>query len=154
MGAFDLLPQTFHLPFSSFFLEAGHSCLTTHVYHAGCQYMRVFHELERHPHEESRLMSGKYSKRILYSGYLVFSTFIMLEIGVRFWGYSEHHIYDPVYTQFESSKDIPYVHKPNLSQARGRGLAVQTSIDSLHEGVFPAHEIPACIGNLRDKHEW
>lgn len=92
--------------------------------------MRVFHELERHHHEESRLMSGKYSKRILYSGYLVFSTFIMLEIGVRFWGYSEHHIYDPIYTQFESSKDIPYVHKPNLWQARGRGLAV-INTDSL-----------------------
>lgn len=69
-------------------------------------------------------MAGKILKIILYSGYLVFATLFMLEIGVRMWGYSEHHIYDPIYTQFEPSDDIPYIHKPNLSHARARGHAV------------------------------
>ncbi len=53
-----------------------------------------------------------------------------MEIGVRIWGYSEHHIHDPIYTSFESSEDIPYIHKPNLIQARARGLVV-INTDSL-----------------------
>lgn len=69
-------------------------------------------------------MTQKFSKMILYCGYLGCTTFLLLEIGVRLWGYSEHHIYDPIYMPFESSQDIPYVHKPNLWQTRGRGLAV------------------------------
>ena len=48
----------------------------------------------------------------------------MLEIGVRMWGYAEHHIYDPIYAPFEPSDAIPYVHKPNLRHARARGHAI------------------------------
>jgi lysophospholipase L1-like esterase len=54
----------------------------------------------------------------------------MLEIGVRIWGYSERNIYDPIYTSFEPGEDIPYIHKPNLKQARALGLAV-INTDSL-----------------------
>jgi hypothetical protein len=46
------------------------------------------------------------------------------------WGYSERHIYDPIYMSFEPSEDIPYIHKSNLIQARARGLAV-INTDSL-----------------------
>jgi hypothetical protein len=46
------------------------------------------------------------------------------------WGYSERYITDPIYSSFEGSKDIPYIHKPNLVQARARGLAV-INTDSL-----------------------
>lgn len=66
----------------------------------------------------------------MYTGYLLLVTLPLLEIGVRVWGYSEHHIHDPIYTSFESSEDIPYIHKPNLLRARGRGLAV-INTDSL-----------------------
>lgn len=45
-------------------------------------------------------------------------------------GYSERDIYDPIYTSFEPSQDIPYIHKPNLVNARARGLAV-INTDSL-----------------------
>ncbi len=63
-------------------------------------------------------------------GYLSLITFFILEIGVRLWGHSEPHIYDPIYRPFEQSEDIPYVHKPNLVQAHARGLAI-INTDSL-----------------------
>lgn len=75
-------------------------------------------------------MPKRWRRTILYSGCLFFVTLILLEIGVRIWGYSEGNIYDPIYRSFESSEDIPYIHKPNLVQARGRGLAVMNT-DSL-----------------------
>jgi len=46
------------------------------------------------------------------------------------WGISQPSIYDPIYTTFDRSEDIPYVHKPNLTQARARGLAI-INTDSL-----------------------
>lgn len=53
-----------------------------------------------------------------------------LEVVVRVWGYSERHIYDPIYTSYDRPADIPYVHRPNLTQARARGLAA-INADSL-----------------------
>ena len=47
-----------------------------------------------------------------------------LEVTVRVWGYSERHIYDPIYMPFTLSDEIPYIHKPNLALARARGLAI------------------------------
>ncbi|WP_342347352.1 SGNH/GDSL hydrolase family protein [uncultured Nitrospira sp.] len=75
-------------------------------------------------------MPKRLKRALLYAGYLLLVTLPLLEIGVRIWGYSEHHIHDPIYTSFESSEDIPYIHKPNLLQARSRGLAV-INTDSL-----------------------
>jgi hypothetical protein len=69
-------------------------------------------------------MPKRWKRTILYGGYLLLVTLPLLEIGVRMWGYSEHHIHDPIYTSFEPSGDIPYIHKPNLVQARGRGFVV------------------------------
>jgi len=43
---------------------------------------------------------------------------------MRVWGYAEGNIYDPIYAAYPQSKDIPYIHKPNLQQARARGLVV------------------------------
>ncbi len=67
---------------------------------------------------------------ILYGGYLLFVTLLLLEIGVRLWGYSERYIYDPIYRTFEPREDIPYIHKSNLKHARGRGLTL-INTDSL-----------------------
>lgn len=75
-------------------------------------------------------MPKRLKRALLYAGYLLLVTLPLLEIGVRIWGYSEHHIHDPIYTSFESSEDIPYIHKPNLLQARARGLVV-INTDSL-----------------------
>ena len=50
---------------------------------------------------------------------------------MRVSGYSEHHLCDPIYTRFDAApEEIPYVHRPNLSGARGRGLSV-VNTDSL-----------------------
>ena len=51
--------------------------------------------------------------------------FIALEIVVRITGYSERYIYDPIYAPCPgvSSDKIPYIHKPSLLKARGRGFA-------------------------------
>ena len=75
-------------------------------------------------------MPKRLKRALLYAGYLLLVTVLLLEIGVRLWGYSERHIYDPIYTSFEPSEDIPYIHKPNLTQARARGLAI-INTDSL-----------------------
>jgi hypothetical protein len=75
-------------------------------------------------------MPKSLKRTILYGGHLLLVAFLMLEIGVRIWGYSESHTYDPIYTSFEPSEDIPYIHKPNLIQAQARGLPV-INTDSL-----------------------
>jgi hypothetical protein len=63
-------------------------------------------------------------KKLVTLVYLAAATLVFLEVGVRLWGYSEPHIFDPIYMPFERTMDIPYVHKPNLVNARARGLAV------------------------------
>lgn len=75
-------------------------------------------------------MPKRLKRTLFYAGYLLLVTLLLLEIGVRIWGYSEHHIHDPIYTSFELSEDIPYIHKPNLMHARARGL-VFINTDSL-----------------------
>ena len=70
-------------------------------------------------------------KRLLFVVYLSAATFALLEVGVRVSGYSEHHLCDPIYARFDAApEEIPYVHRPNLSGARGRGLSV-VNTDSL-----------------------
>jgi len=75
-------------------------------------------------------MMRKLIKKLLFAFYLLVVTSIVLEIGVRLWGYSERHICDPIYIPFELTQEIPYVHKPNLVNARARGLAI-INTDSL-----------------------
>lgn len=63
--------------------------------------------------------------------YISAATFALLEVGVRVSGYSEHHLCGPIYARFEEApEEIPYVHRPNLRGARGRGLSV-VNTDSL-----------------------
>lgn len=70
-------------------------------------------------------------KRLLLAAYLSAATFALLEVGVRVSGYSERHLCDPIYARFGDAPDeIPYVHRPNLRAARGRGLSV-VDTDSL-----------------------
>lgn len=76
-------------------------------------------------------MMRRLLKRVLLAFYVSAATLALLEAGVRVSGYSEHHICDPVYARFEEAPaEIPYVHRPNLSGARGRGLSV-VNTDSL-----------------------
>lgn len=70
-------------------------------------------------------------KRLLFVVYLSAATLALFEVGVRVSGYSEHHLCDPIYTRFDAApEEIPYVHRPNLRAARGRGLSV-VNTDSL-----------------------
>jgi len=75
-------------------------------------------------------MIRRLPRKLLFLLYLSIITFTLLEICVRFWGYSEHHLCDPIYQPFNASQEIPYLHKPNLSNARARGLAI-INTDSL-----------------------
>jgi hypothetical protein len=75
-------------------------------------------------------MMRRFPRKLLFLVYLSIITFVLLEICVRLWGYSEHHLCDAIYQPFNASQDIPYVHKPNLSHARARGLAI-INTDSL-----------------------
>ena len=67
---------------------------------------------------------NKFLKKLPFVIYLLIMTLVLLEIGIRFWGYSEHYIYDPIYMTFDKIEDISYIHKPNLVNARGRGFAI------------------------------
>jgi hypothetical protein len=58
------------------------------------------------------------------------ATVVSVELLVRASGYAEPHLYDPIYMPFAGTPDIPYVHKPNLVRARGRGRSI-VSTDSL-----------------------
>ncbi|MBN1941998.1 MAG: SGNH/GDSL hydrolase family protein [Phycisphaerae bacterium] len=58
----------------------------------------------------------------LFVVWVVVVTAVLLEVAVRWWGYSEHYLYDPIYQPCAESAEIPFVHKPNLSGAKGRGL--------------------------------
>jgi hypothetical protein len=69
-------------------------------------------------------------RKLLGAACILLVTLIALEVAVRIWGYSYRHIYDPIYTTFDRTEDIPYIHKPNLAAARARGLAV-INTDSL-----------------------
>lgn len=70
-------------------------------------------------------------KRVLLVVYVSAATFALLEVGVRVSGYSERHLCGPIYARFEEAPgEISYVHRPNLSGARGRGLSV-VNTDSL-----------------------
>jgi hypothetical protein len=69
-------------------------------------------------------MIRRLPRKLLFLLYISIVTFTLLEACVRLWGYSERHICDPIYMPFNNSQDIPYVHKPNLSNARARGLAI------------------------------
>lgn len=69
-------------------------------------------------------------KKLLFALYISVAILLLLEIGVRLWGYSARHICDPIYISFSQTQEIPYIHKPNLSQARARGLSI-INTDSL-----------------------
>lgn len=94
---------------------------------------------EKRAFEKSKYMKGNsnskkkinaFLKKILYIIYLPVIILIFLEIGVRIWGYSGHYISDPIYRPFDNAEDIPYIHKPNLVNARARGLSI-INTDSL-----------------------
>ncbi len=58
---------------------------------------------------------------LLFSGYLFATTFLLLEIAVRVWGYADRYIYDPIYMPFEKSDEISFVLKQqHLRGAHGR----------------------------------
>jgi hypothetical protein len=70
------------------------------------------------------------ARAALYLVYLVLFTLVSLELLTRATGYAESDIYDPIYMPFEGTPDIPYVARPNLKNARGRGMSI-VSTDSL-----------------------
>lgn len=75
-------------------------------------------------------MASNPVRTIVGACFVLVITVIGLEVAVRVLGYSERHIYDPIYTSFDRTDDIPYIHKANLTGARARGLAV-INTDSL-----------------------
>ncbi len=61
---------------------------------------------------------------------MLVTTSLLLEIGVRWWGYSEHYICDPICRPLDTVKDIPYVYKSNLVNKRAHGRTI-INTDSL-----------------------
>ena len=75
-------------------------------------------------------MMKKLLRKLLAAACVLLITLVSLEVAVRMWGISQPSIYDPIYARSDRIEDIPYVHKPNLTQARARGLAI-INTDSL-----------------------
>jgi hypothetical protein len=69
-------------------------------------------------------------RHLLTFGWIVLVTLLGLELAVRVWGYARHNLCDPIYRPSGHPAEIAYVHKPNLVQARARGLAI-INTDSL-----------------------
>lgn len=78
----------------------------------------------------SLIMTRGPLRKLLGAVSILLITLIMLEVAVRIWGYSQRHMYDPIYPSRDRTIDIPYIHKPDLVEARARGLAV-INTDSL-----------------------
>jgi hypothetical protein len=80
------------------------------------------------------MVTRRLLRKLVAAASLALVILVALELTVRIWGYSERHIYDPIYTSYERTAEIPSVHKPNLVQARYRrvlsltGLLVLTKI--------------------------
>lgn len=73
---------------------------------------------------------NRITRRLLASFGMSLLSLLALEGLVRWWGYAEHYIYDPIYMPYPASDDIAYVHTPNLESVRARGeIFIQT--DSL-----------------------
>ena len=70
------------------------------------------------------------SRALLYGLYLFFIIFVSLEILVRFWGYADMYLYDPIYMPFGPSREIPYILQPNLNQVRAHGK-IRINTDAL-----------------------
>ncbi len=92
----------------------------------------------------------KPAKIILYFIYLGVTCLILMEIAVRIWGYSQHYIYDPIYKPCPECKNIPFVHKTCLENAKARGLAViNTDSIGLRSAVSCTKYQPHQPGELR-----
>jgi len=63
----------------------------------------------------------KLGKKLVFVLFVLVVVLVGVEIGVRIWGYAEHYLYDPIYTEFAAAEDIPFLHKANLRDVRGRG---------------------------------
>jgi GDSL-like Lipase/Acylhydrolase len=63
----------------------------------------------------------KIARTIFYCFSMLVVILIFLEILVRFWGYSRMYLYDPIYTPFAKSPEIPYVMKPDMHHVRAHG---------------------------------
>lgn len=66
----------------------------------------------------------RYAKKMCFIIYVGVLTFVLLEGLVRWWGYAEHYITDPIYMRLDEDSEIAYVHRPNLVNARARGGVV------------------------------
>jgi hypothetical protein len=92
-------------------------------------------------------------RKVLFITILLVVTLVVMEVGVRLWGYSENYISDPIYMPFEQTKDIPYIYKPNLANARAHGLTIintdslglRAKISGAHYGLKVPHEYRIAI---------
>ncbi len=79
-------------------------------------------------------------KSFFFLFYLILIIFILLEILVRFLGYSKKYLIDPIYMPFSKNEEIPYVLKPNLKNARAQGnILINTDEFGLRSLIPGAH---------------
>lgn len=76
-----------------------------------------------------RIVMRRPLRKLLAAARVVLVILVALAVAVRMWGYSQRHMYDPIYTSFKGAEDIPYIQKPNLVQVQARGFAWLPSRD-------------------------
>jgi hypothetical protein len=74
----------------------------------------------------------RHPRLFVYPIFFLLATLILLEIGVRVWGYSDGYIYEPIYMPFGDGTSIPFIHKPHLNHALARS---RTYIDTDEFGL-------------------
>jgi hypothetical protein len=91
--------------------------------------------------------------RLCFTCLLMAGTFAMLEICLRLSGYSEHYMFDPIYTSHSEWGEIPYAYKPNLQNALAMGgtvintdsLGLRAKVSGVRYGPKPAYEYRIAI---------
>jgi lysophospholipase L1-like esterase len=96
-------------------------------------------------------MIRRVRRKLFIAAYISVATLVLVEGLVRLSGYSQHHLCDPIYMSFTTApEEIPYVHKPNLSQARARGLAIiNTDSLGLRSVTVGQKYLPREVGEYR-----
>ena len=76
-------------------------------------------------------------KRLLFALYLFAAVSVLLEIGVRLWGYSERHICDPIYATFAAARGSSDAPRARAAPAPSSFSSnVSRNCSSTHAGGF------------------
>ncbi len=95
-------------------------------------------------------MKAQITRKLTAIFLAILLSLLALEGLVRWWGYAEHYMYDPIYMPYPASDEIAYVHRPNLEGARARGnILIHTDSLGLRSDLAGKTYPPKQPGEIR-----